>query len=50
MAAGQKLGEMTVTIDGQVRQVIDIVSAQQVERLTTFGIFKDLLREFFMVK
>ncbi len=50
VAAGQKLGEMTVTIDGQVRQVIDIVSAQQVERLTTFGIFKDLLREFFMVK
>ena len=50
VVAGQKLGEMTVTIDGQVRQVIDIVSAQQVERLTTFGIFKDLLREFFMVK
>ena len=50
VTAGQKLGEMTVTIDGQVREVIDIVSAQEVERLTTFGIFRDLLREFFMAK
>ncbi len=48
VSEGQKLGEMTVTIGGQVRQTIDIVSAQQVDRLTTFGIFKDLLREFFM--
>ena len=50
VAVGQKLGEMTVTIDGQVRETIDIVSAQQVERLTTFGIFQDLLREFFMCR
>jgi len=48
VAAGQKLGEMTVTIDGQVRQTIDIVSGQAVERLTVFGIFRDLLGEFFM--
>ena len=34
----------------QVRETIDIVSAQQVERLTTFGIFQDLLREFFMCR
>lgn len=50
VAAGQKLGEMTVTIDGQVRETIDIVSAQEVVRLTTLGIFKGLLREFFMCK
>lgn len=48
VAAGQKLGEMRVTIGGELRQTIDIVSAQEVERLTTFGIFKDLLSQFFM--
>ncbi|MCI8474846.1 MAG: D-alanyl-D-alanine carboxypeptidase [Oscillospiraceae bacterium] len=48
VAAGQKLGEMRVTIGGEVRQTIDIVSAHEVKRLTTFGIFQELLREFFM--
>lgn len=50
VAAGQKLGEMTVTIDGQVKEVIDIVSAQEVPRLTTFGIFRELLDKFFLAK
>ena len=48
--AGQKLGELTVTVEGQVKETIDIVSAQEVGRLTTFGIFRDLLQEFFMAK
>lgn len=50
VAEGQKLGEMTVTIDGQVKEVIDIVSAQAVPRLTTFGIFRELLDRFFLAK
>lgn len=50
VAAGQKLGEMTVTVDGQVKEVIDIVSAQEVPRLTTFGIFRELLDKFFLAK
>ena len=50
VAAGQKLGEMTVTVDGQVKEVIDIVSAQEVSRLTTFGIFRELLDRFFLAK
>ena len=41
---------VTVTVDGQVRQTIDIVSAQAVERLTVPGIFKGFLDRFFMAK
>ena len=47
---GQKLGTLTVTVDGQQRQVIDIVAAQAVERLTLPHIFQDLLRQYFMAK
>ncbi len=50
VAAGQKLGEMTVTVGGEVRQTIDIVAAEAVPRLTVWGICKSLLREFFMAK
>ena len=50
VAVGQKLGELTVTVEGQVKETIDIVSAQEVPRLTTFGIFQELLREFFMAR
>ena len=50
VAAGQKLGEMTVTVGGQVRQTIPIVAAQEVQRLTIFGIYRELLQEFFMAK
>lgn len=48
--AGQKLGEMTVTVAGEVRETIPIVAAEGVERLTVFGIFRDLLARFFMAK
>ena len=47
---GQKLGTLTVTVDGQERQVIDIVAAQAVERLTLPHIFQNLLRQFFMAE
>ena len=48
VAQGQKLGELTVTVDGQVRQVVDIVSDRGVERLTVPGIFKGLLEKVLM--
>ena len=48
--AGQKLGEMTVTVSGQVREVIPILAIQEVPRLTIPGIFKSLLDRFFMAK
>ncbi len=47
---GQKLGEMTVKVAGQVKEVIPIVAANEVKRLTVGGIFKNLLEELFMVK
>lgn len=47
---GQKLGEMTVTVAGEVRQTIPIVAAQSVARLTIPGILKNLLGHFFMGK
>ena len=46
--AGQKLGEMTVLVNGQVRETIPIVAAQAVERLTVPGIFLRFLRTLFM--
>jgi len=45
---GQKLGEMKVTVGGEVKQVIPIVAGEAVQRLTIPGIFKSLLDEFFM--
>ena len=48
--AGQKLGELTVTIDGEVRQTLDLVAAQPVARLTVPGIFKSLLERFFLAR
>ena len=45
---GQKLGELQVYVDGQLRDTIDLVAAQPVERLSMGGIFKDLLCKLFM--
>ena len=45
---GQKLGELQVYVDGQLRDTIDLVAAQPVERLSMGGIFKDLLGKLFM--
>jgi D-alanyl-D-alanine carboxypeptidase (penicillin-binding protein 5/6) len=46
--AGQKLGEMTVTVTGEVKETIPIVATSAVERLTTVGIFLGFLRQLFM--
>lgn len=46
--AGQKLGTMTVYVDGVERQVIDIVAEDAVPRLTLGGIFSRFLGMLFM--
>lgn len=46
--AGQKLGEMVVTVDGQVLQTIPIVAEKAVARLTVPGIFLRFLDQLFM--
>ena len=45
---GQRLGELTVCVNGELRDTIPIVSAQGAQRLTAPGIFSRLLRELFM--
>ena len=45
---GQRLGELTVYVNGELRDTIPIVSAQGAQRLTAPGIFSRLLRELFM--
>ena len=46
--AGQKLGEMVVSVGDQVLQTIPIVADQPVERITIPGIFLRLVRGLFM--
>ena len=46
--AGQKLGTMTVCVNGVERQVIDIVAQCAVPRLTVGGIFSRFLEMLFM--
>ncbi len=46
--AGQKLGEMVVSVSGVEQQTIPIVADQAVERLTMPGIFKRFLDILFM--
>ena len=45
---GQRLGELTVYVNGELRDTIPIVSAQGAQRLTAPGIFSRLLRELFL--
>ena len=45
---GQRLGEFTVYVNGELRDTIPIVSAQAANRLTVPGIFSHLLRSLFM--
>ena len=47
---GQKLGEMAVLVDGQVRETIPIVAGEAVERLTVPGILGKFLRRLFMAE
>lgn len=46
--AGQKLGTMTILLDGVEQQVIPIVADQAVERLTLGGVFTQFLDRLFM--
>ncbi len=45
---GQKLGQMTVTVNGKVVETVDIVAAGDVLRLTVGQIWQQLLRQLFM--
>ena len=45
---GQRVGEMEVSVDGQVRDTVPILSAQGVERLTVPKIFSRLLEQMLM--
>jgi D-alanyl-D-alanine carboxypeptidase (penicillin-binding protein 5/6) len=42
---GQKLGELQVYVDGELRDTIDLVASQAVERLTVGGIFTKMLEK-----
>ena len=46
--AGQKLGELVVSVAGEERQTIPLVAAQAVERITLPGLFLRLLEQLFM--
>lgn len=46
--AGQKLGEMVITVGDETLQTIPIVAGQEVARVTVGGIFARLLRSLFM--
>ena len=45
---GQTLGEMTVSVNGQLRDTVPILAAQPVSRLTIPGIFSRLLQQALM--
>lgn len=47
---GQKLGEMVVLVNGEVKETISIVAANGVKRLTVPGIFTRFLRRLFMAE
>lgn len=40
---GQKVGEMTVWLDGEVLEIVPIVASQPVERLSFLGIYKRIM-------
>ena len=44
---GQKLGEMVVYLDGTEHETVDLVASSSVARLTTLGIFQQLLDTLF---
>lgn len=46
---GQKLGEMVVYLDGQEYESVDLVASHGVARLTTWGIFQQLLHTLFFL-
>lgn len=46
---GQKLGEMVVYLDGTEYETVDLVASAGVARLTTLGIFQELLDTLFFL-
>ena len=46
---GQKLGEMVVYLDGAEHETVDLVASSGVSRLTTLGIFQELLDTLFFL-
>ena len=46
---GQKLGEMVVYLDGKEHETVDLVASSGVPRLTTLGIFQELLNVLFFL-
>lgn len=46
---GQKLGEMVVYLDGEEHETVDLVASSGVPRLTTLGIFQELLDVLFFL-
>lgn len=46
---GQKLGEMVVYLDGTEHETVDLVASSSVARLTTLGIFQQLLDALFFL-
>lgn len=48
--AGQKLGSMTVYVDGVEREIINLVAESAVERLTVGKIFSRFLKTLFMAE
>lgn len=47
---GQTLGQLEVTINGEVRDTIPIVASQSVDRLTIPGIFQRMFRQLVMAQ
>lgn len=47
--AGQSLGQMVVSVDGEIRDTVPIITTQAVARLSIPGIFSRLLRTLFMI-
>ncbi len=48
--AGQQLGQMTVRVNGEVRDTVPIVASEGVARLSLPGIFSQLLRRMLMAQ
>ena len=48
--AGQKVGELEILVNGETRDTLAIISSQEVQRLTTGGIFQRMLRGLLMAE
>ncbi|MCC8076158.1 MAG: D-alanyl-D-alanine carboxypeptidase [Clostridiales bacterium] len=48
VSAGDKLGTLNITVDGEARQTVDLVAGEDVARLTYGGIFARILEKMTM--